>query len=219
MGGFGMLQRRKGATPAKVTSARKVYSIPGLMRGRELAGSFEVGGTAHEYSFAPSAVAVVEGRIVLTGTFRVTGANRTPVSGVQATLASTQGGLGQAPIVLRELLAATAQGPKTTTGDVQEQTSPPAKPPESALPITEATDSTSFVGVMYLRLSPLDARALGVAADLTSVQLNARLAPTSEMERELQWLYSGLVMAAIGPSPDARSTEAHVNAINTLLRG
>jgi hypothetical protein len=219
MGGFGMLQRRKGAAPAKASAARKVHSIPGLMRGRELAGSFDVAGTAYEYTFAPSSVAVVEGKIELTGTLSVAGANRTPLSGVRATLASTQGGLGQAPIVRRELLAATAQGPKTTTGDVQEQTSPPARPPEAALPITEATDSRAFVGVLYLRLSPLDARALGVAADLSSVQLNARLAPTSETERELQWLYSGLVMAANGPSPDARSTEAHVNAIIAILKG
>jgi hypothetical protein len=149
----------------------------------------------------------------------VVGANRASVSGVRATLASTQGGLGQAPVVRRELLAATAQGPKTTTGDIQEQTSPPAKPPEDSLPITEATDSRAFVGVMYFRLSPLDAKALGVAADLSSVQLNARLAPTSETERELQWLYSGLVMAANGPSPDQRATQTHVEAINAILRG
>jgi hypothetical protein len=190
------------------------------MHGREFAGTFAVGARTYEFTYTPASAAVVDGKIELLGTFGIAGTNRAPLSGVRAVLASTQGGLGEAPRVRRELLAMTAQGAATTTADAQDRASAaPAQTATGGLPITEATDKLGFVGVMYLRLSPLDTRALGVAADLSAVQLNARLAPTSEIERELHWLYSGLVMAALGEPRDDRATKAHVDAINTLLRG
>ena len=223
-----MFQRGKGAT----TSAPKLHSIAGLFGDREIAGEFEANGATHEFSFAPASVAVADGKIELVGTFAVgpgdAGAGKSrQLTGVRATLASTQGGIGEAPVVHRELLAATAQGAKTGTPDVQEAGHPkgeekaeaPPQPAGGTRPVTEATGPLGFVGVMYLKLSPLDARALGVAADMSAVQLNARLAPTGETARELQWLFSGLVMAALGERPDPRAASAHVDAINRLLKG
>jgi hypothetical protein len=212
-----MLQRRKGSPAGRAAARLKLHSIPGLMRGRAIAGAFEAGGKSFDYSFTPSAVAVANGTIELTGTFGVGTATKATLTGVRATLASTQGALGQAPRLRRELLAMTSQGAETAKADMQEGTHP-SPPAANQLPITEATGSRGFVGVMYFRLSPLDAKALGVPADMSAVQLNARLAPTSETERELQWLYSGLVMAVLGERPDARAATAHVDAINDLLR-
>jgi hypothetical protein len=40
----------------------------------------------------------------------------------------------------------------------------------------------------------------------------------SETERELHWLYSGLVASVLGERPDTRLASAHVDAINKLLR-
>ena len=87
------------------------------------------------------------------------------------------------------------------------------------VPYTEATGRRGFVGVMYLKLSPLDGGALGVSADLHEVQLNARFAPTSAVERELQYLFSGLVMAVNGEKPDEKRASAFVEAINKTLKG
>jgi hypothetical protein len=239
MGGFGLFQRKRndepagGPTPVASTPG-KLHSIAALMRERELAGDLEVGGASYTFAFSPATVAVTGGKIVLTGGFSVAPSSGATgkggaVSGVTATLLSTQGGLGRAPVVRRELLAMTAQGPKTGSADEErsghaEGKTPPeadAQPPraDDATSITEATGAAGFVGVMYLRLSPLDARALGLAADASAVQLNARLWPTSETERELQWLYSGLVAAVHGEHPDARSAAAHADAINRLLKG
>jgi hypothetical protein len=53
---------------------------------------------------------------------------------------------------------------------------------------------------------------------MRGVQLNARLAPTSRTERELQWLFSGLVMAVLGERPDARAASAYAGEINRLLK-
>jgi hypothetical protein len=233
MEGFAMFQRGKGTAAGATASAPKLHSIAGRFGDREIAGEFEANGVTHEFSFAPASVAVADGKIELVGTFAVgpgdAGAGKSrQLTGVRATLASTQGGIGEAPVVHRELLAATAQGAKTGTPDVQEAGHPKGeeKPetegppqPAGALPVTEATGPLGFVGVMYLRLSPLDARALGVAADTSAVQLNTRLAPTSERERELHWLFSGLVAAVLGERPDPRAAAAHVDAINRLLKG
>jgi hypothetical protein len=215
-------QGRKGAA----APAARVHSIAGLLRGREIAGEFEAGGRTFEFAYAPTSVSAAGGRVELVGDFTAApaGGRRgrpAKLSGVRATLAATQGGIGQAPKVRRDLLAQTSQGAETGTPDVQERDQGPgaAEKPAGALPVTESTGPTAFVGVMYLRLSPLDARALGAAADMSAVQLNARLAPTSETERELQWLFSGLVAAAGGAAPDAGRASAHADAINRLLKG
>jgi hypothetical protein len=71
---------------------------------------------------------------------------------------------------------------------------------------------------MYLKLSPLDGRALGVPADLRAVQLNARLYATSEVERGLQWLYSALVEATLGEHRNERLAADYLDAINRILK-
>jgi hypothetical protein len=221
-----MFQKGSGRAASRGAAGTKLHSVHGLLREREIAGKIEAGGRTHEFAFSPSSVAVANGRIELTGAFAVgppagrTG-RRAALQNVRATLASTQGGIGQAPRVRRELLAQTAQGAETAKPDVAEPAQPPPgdAAPVAALPKTEATGPEGFVGVMYLKLSPLDARALGVAADMSGVQLNTRLAPTSETERELHWLFSGLVAAVHGERPDARAASAHVDAINGILKG
>lgn len=218
-----MLQRKKSAAAPGAASATRLYSIAGVLRDREIAGELEAGGKTYEFSFAPASVAVSGAKVELTGDFSAGpagGGKPARIAGVRATLASTQGGIGEAPVVHRELLAQTSQGPETGKADVEEHAQPKAEEqPAGVLPVTEATGPSAFVGVLYLRLSPLDARTLGVAADLSGVQLNARLDPRSETERELQWLFSGLVVAARGERADARSASAHADAINRLLKG
>jgi hypothetical protein len=71
---------------------------------------------------------------------------------------------------------------------------------------------------MYLRLSPLDGSALGVPADLGAVQLNARLYATSEVERDLHWLYSALVEATQGEHKNERLAADYLDAINRILK-
>src|SRR5262249_47505861 len=89
--------------------------------------------------------------------------------------------------------------------------------PGEALPLTDSTGHLASVAVMYLKLSPLDGRALGVTADLSAVQLNARLYATSEIERDLHWLYSALVEATQGEHKNERLAVEYSDAINRIL--
>lgn len=199
----------------------KLHSIAAVLHERVFSGEIEDATGPIPFSYAPASVAVADGKIVLTGRFV---AGPKSADGVRATLAATQGELGTPPRVRRELLAGTAQGAKTTTPDVEEaghttgddaQKQPQAEGPTF---ITEKTGKDGYVGVMYLKLSPLDGKALGVPGDLSAVQLNARFSTTSDTERELQWLFSGLVTAVLGDRRDAKSADAHVAAINGMLK-
>jgi len=51
---------------------------------------------------------------------------------------------------------------------------------------------------MYVHFEPLGGSAFGVAADLSRVQLNARLAPLNDSERALQGAYSWIIAALYG---------------------
>jgi hypothetical protein len=187
---------------AGAAAPRKLHSIAGLLRGREFSGKFAVSGLEYQFAFAPGSAALSNGKLELTGSFTVSSARgaKRKIDNVRAVLASTQGGLGAAPARPQSLVAA-SQTPAAA----------------SALPVTEATDSLGFVGAMYFRLSPLDGRALGVPLDLSSVQLNARLAPTSQLERELQWLFSAAIKEAYGAPPDAKAASEHLAEINRRL--
>ena len=208
--------------------ATKLYSIAGLQRGREFAGEFETKGGKYHFTFTPTAAAIAQGRFELTGRLSVNSARggKRQVDGVRATLASTQGGIGSRP-VRRQLLAATAQTSQTATpeqkqtqaGETNQPTAETERPLKTTLPITESTGVRSFVGVIYFRLSPLDGRALGIPLDLSSVQLNARLYPTSDVEREVQWLYSALIDAVYGERPNERAASAYLGEINRVLKG
>jgi hypothetical protein len=204
----------------------KIYSVPALLVERQFRGSFEAPGSAYRFDYAPRRAEVVEGKLQLVGRLTVTGPRgRARSRGqVRATLEGAQGGVGAAP-VRRQLLAAGAQTGTVSTaeekqqlaGENEKQPDAPAKASAHALPVTESAGHESFCGVMYFRLEALDGRALGVAADLSRVQLNARLAPTDETAHALQDLYTAVVEALYSEPANERLASAAVGEINKLL--
>ena len=173
--------------------ARKLYSIFALQRDRGFSGEFETATAQYKFSFTPHSAKVENNRLQLTGTFSM-GSRK--VENVLATLASTQGGLGSIPakIAVR----------------------PIDSPPE--LPSTEATGNRGFVGALYFHLSPIKSSALGLKIDMSKVQLNGRLYPISDGERELQVVISDIVAALYQKSPDANAAAPHIEALNRILK-
>jgi hypothetical protein len=86
------------------------------------------------------------------------------------------------------------------------------------LPKTDNTGPTAFVGVMYLHFEPLDGARFGVPADLSRVQLNARLWSTDDLARNLQDVYSQLVEALYGEPPNNENARALLAELNRLLK-
>jgi len=199
-----MLTQKKNATDA-ANSAQKLYSIHALPSGREFAGKIEIGRGSYPFTFAPKSAAAVNGKLVLTGGVKVKplGGQQYQVGGVTATLLATQGSI---------------TGPPPMPRQFSESLKPPQPEPSGSLPLTDWTGYSGSVAVMYLKLSPLDGRALGVPADLSSVQLNARLYATSEIERDLHWLYSALAEAMHGQRPNEQLTADYLGAINHILK-
>ncbi|HWQ31592.1 MAG TPA: hypothetical protein VNQ79_01820 [Blastocatellia bacterium] len=177
--------------------AKKLYSIPALLRDRTFAGQFETSTGSYEFTYAPHSARLSKGKLELTGSLNIgaAGGAKHEVRNVRATLAATQGGIYGAPAAIVARLRSTT----------------------SSLPITESTGPLGFVGVMYFRLSPINASAAGLNIDLSSVQLNARLAPLSDTEREMQVIFSDLVAAAYGPQPNLSEAGRHLTALNRLL--
>lgn len=216
--------------------ATKLHSITGLQSERSFTGQFNARGTPYDFTFAPTAAAIVNRRLELTGRFDVrataaqaargaspVAANRT-LNGVRATLAATQGGVGITPTrrasgVMQNANVSTPEQKQEQEKAPETQQQPPVRTTQPAAPgVTESTDDLSFVGVMYFRLQPLDARALGIPLDLSRVQLNARLTPTSDTERELLFIYTDIVAALYKPEPDERAADEHVKALNGALK-
>ncbi len=211
----------------------KLHSVGGLMTERMFSGGFDARGTAYKFSFEPMAAVLNDKRqLELTGRFIVASRRGTSrvAPNVRATLIATQGGIGASPSRRQALTAATStSGNIATPQQKQEQAKAPETKQEapapsvtaapSALPVTEATGDLGFVGVMYFQFSPLDARALGVPIDLSRVQLNARLASTSELERDLQLLYSDVVAAIDGDKADPQAATRYVEQLNGVLKG
>jgi len=81
----------------------------------------------------------------------------------------------------------------------------------------EATGSLGFVGVLYFKLSPLDDRSLGLPLDTSDVQLGARLAPSDDLARDLQLLFSDVVLALENKSEEPALRSA-LEALNKALR-
>jgi hypothetical protein len=229
-----MLRQRRERAAGGRAASRKLYSVGGVLRGRQIEGTFEAGGREYEFSYAPVSAALAGGKLELTGTLGVGPAGgraqKRSQAGVRATLASTQGGIGDLPRVRAELLGVTGQVSDTEAADQADKKlgeekepggeGPGGEPPAPAggLPVTEATDALAFVGVLYLRLSPVDGRAVGVPVDMSAVQLNARLAPRSDLERDLQWLFSGAVQAVYGQRKSDRAATAYLGEINKRLK-
>lgn len=175
----------------------QLNSIPVLARGRRFDGSFNVSDANYGLSYAPARVSIVGRKLQFVGRLTVKDSRGQTHSRdqVKAKLVATQGGIGSAP---------------TRPGN-------PASgaPAASDLPQVESTGSTSFTGVMYLHVEPLLGSALGVRADMSRVQLNARFAPLDDDERALQATYSSIINALDEKHPDAAS--ASVSELNAIL--
>lgn len=199
-----MFTQNKNATN-KTSTGHKLHSIHVLPQGPEFTGKIGVGRGSYQFTFTPKTVASVNGKLVLTGSVKVkTPAGRqSAAESVTATLLATQGSITAPSPMPRDL-------------------APSLRPPQPAIsesaPITDWTGHQGSVAVMYLKLSPLDGRALGVPVDLGSMQLNARIYPTSEIERNLHWLYSALVEAMGGESRDERRAAGYLAEINRILK-
>jgi hypothetical protein len=155
-------------------SLPRLHSLHALPDGAAFTGAIT---PRLQFTFAPKSAAVAHGKLTLTGEVTVKSpAGLKRAANVTATLAATQGSIQPAPPAPR---------------DVPETLKPAFTPPA-----TDATGPASSIGVLYLKLAPLDGRALGVPMDLGAVQLNARLHPQSQLERDLQWLYSAWLLAA-----------------------
>jgi hypothetical protein len=178
--------------------AKKLYSMAALMHGKDFTGKFETSAATYEFTFAPTAAKLINGKLELTGNLSVGRAGRgakREAKGVQATLLSTQGGLGSVPAAIRV---------RTRSN-------------EKSLPLTEATDVAGFVGVMYFHLSPINARTLGLTIDLSSVQLNARLFADNDDERQLQVAYADIVTAAYGEKPNLGEAMKIIASLNQIF--
>jgi hypothetical protein len=198
-----MFTQQKGAAGA-TTNPLKVYSIHALPNGREFVGKIEIGKNNYQLTFTPQSAASVNGKLVLTGVIKV----KAPVgreraaNGITATLLATQGSITGPPSMPRQFSASLK---------------PPQSEQSSLLPITDWTGYHGSVAAMYLKLSPLDGRTLGIPADLSAVQLNARLFTQSEIERDLHWLYSALAETIYGASPNEQLTAEYIGALNRLI--
>jgi len=212
---------------------RKLHSIHGLLRGRVIDGQFEARSQLCRFSFVPATAALTDGKLVLSSRLSV----HSPqvgtrfVDSVEARLVALQGGVGVSP-VRRQLLTGTAQTSQTSTSD---QKMEQEKGPETDLqpglrafesprldelgrPTVESTGPLSFVGVLYFNLSPLDGPALGVPLDLSKVQLNLRLAPTDDLARDLQYMFSELTHALHKTPIDERTANEQIQELNRIFK-
>ncbi|MCI0336357.1 MAG: hypothetical protein L0226_02180 [Acidobacteria bacterium] len=190
----------------KKNAARKLYSIHALPSGRGFAGIIAADKAKYQFVFAPQTAELVNRKLVLTGSFTVKSPNgqKRVAENVKATLLATQGSITTAPPVPRTFEQLLKQAPIS---------------PDNSPAVTDATGDLSSVAVIYLKLSPLGGKALGLPADLSQVQLNARLYSTSEVERDLQWFYSALIRATLGESPDEQIARGYLAEINRILKG
>jgi len=224
-------KQRRGARAAQM-AARRLYSIPAWPQQRAFSGHFSLGKAEYKFSYAPSRAETVNNLLQLTGQLTVTDARSRlrALDSVRATLANTQGGVGSGP-ARRQIIATEAPvGAQTTSKEKQqtagetekragEKQSEQAQTEKKALPATENTGPTSFCGVLYFHFEPLDARALGVPADLSRVQINVRLAPLDDTARALHGLYCYVVDALYGKQTDERLAAAAIREINRVLAG
>jgi hypothetical protein len=198
---FGRAQKRARARAG--AKAAKLHSIAAKIRGRSFEGGFDVAGINYSFTYSPAKAAVTGRKLELSGVFAVIDGRsnaRVPphsLNNVRAVLISAQGGIGAAPT--------------RTNLPVDISTARPD------LPVVESTGSLSFCGVLYFKLSSLDSRSLGVPAEMSPLQLNVRLAPVDDGERNLQGVYSSIVDALYGKNADDRAAAAHVSLLNKLL--
>jgi hypothetical protein len=193
-----MFRQTKSPAGKKIA---KLYSIHALPSGRGFSGVIEAGKAKYQFDFSPRSAAIIERKLVLAGsvTVKAPKGGKRMVEKVEATLLATQGSAGPMPPMPRSL-------------------APQYRPAFSSPPVTEATGEFGSVGVIYFKLSGLDGKAAGLPFDLSNTQLNTRLYATSGIERDLQWLYSALVRATLGESPDEKTASVYLAEINRILK-
>lgn len=196
---------KAGAKPATL------HSIAAMLRDRRFTGKFDVAAVTYGFTYAPAKASLTGGKLQLTGSLIVnpvgstsprrsgTAASASTLRDAQAILLAAQGGIGTGP----------------------QRTKLPADLPTSRpdLAVVESTGSLSFCGALFFKLSGLDGRALGIPIDLRQLQMNVRLAPVSDTERELQGAFSSIVDALYGKELDGASAEVVVGELNKLLAG
>jgi hypothetical protein len=187
-------------------TTRKLHSIHALPSDRDFTGVIEAGRAEYQFTFSPVNARVEKSKLVLTGVVTVSGRNgrKYQTKDVTATLLASQGSASAAPPFPRLL-------DKSVNPYASAQN-------ENPLPITESTGVLSSVGVLYFKLSSLSGRQLGLPLDLSKTQLNVRLYPGSERERDLQWLYSALVFVTLGESQNDKNIEGYLAEINRILK-
>ena len=198
----------------RARSRLKLHSVAALLKERRFDGSFEVAGSSYKFTYAPAKAEVAGQKLQLRGRFLVTnsrGQTRTK-EGVRALLVSTQGGIGTAPVRSQALIGGVVPAAPAVPTPQQPSDSKP-------LPVVESTGPLSFCGAMYFQLEPMDGPQLGVAADLSRVQLNARLAPTDNAGRALHGIYSAIVEALYVKAADRRLATDAVAELNKALEG
>lgn len=203
-----------GKSKAAVGRQSKLHTITGLSKEREFAGNFALGNATYNFSYAPSKGEIRDGKFYLVGRLTVSSPRGRALhrGGVRAAFAGIQGGMGTAP-------------PRLATGDAIQAfemkrlgTSDPASAqPQRALPIVEFTGPRSFPGVMYLIFDPLEGRALGVPADMSRVQLNARFYVIDERARTLHGIYASIIDALDESFADQAAAAAFVAELNKNL--
>lgn len=221
-------QSKKRASKQKQTAAAgaRVYSIAALLKDNHFAGSFDVAGASYRFTYAPTKAEVTGRKLQLDGRLVVTdgrGRARTQER-VKALLAATQGGIGTAPIRDQVLVggvqsstAATSGQQQQVAGEATKKPEEPTAPPKVVLPEIDSTGPLSFCGAIYFHFELIDARALGVRADLSRVQMNARLAPGDAKARALQGVYSAIADALYGNEVNTRLAEIAVRELNKMI--
>lgn len=227
----------KARTKSKVAAGQRrpaaglrLHSVGAVLKQRNFVGSFDVAGARYGFTYSPSKAELSGQKLQLRGRIEITGprGQSRAIDDVRALLVSAQGGIGAAPIRRQVLVGGVGASTASTSGQQQQLASekpdaaikkPDAddSPKASPLPEVESTGPLSFCGAMYFQLEPLNGGALGVAADLSHIQLNARLAPADESGRALHGLYSSVVDALYTKQPDAIRASAVIDEINKLL--
>jgi hypothetical protein len=204
---FGQSTRKQAAGRAgsKRGKLQKLHSVGALMKGREFNARVEIGEVPYDWTYSPSSAAITGNKLRLSGTLTVLDARpnvrATPrsIQGVTATLLAIQGGIGATPPL------------KKAPAEVYQ--------PQPGIPIVDSSGSLSFTGVMYFRIGTLSGTALGMNADLSGVQLNARMAPADDKERALQAAYSQAADSLLGKKIDSGAANEAVTDLNRLLSG
>ncbi|HKE56318.1 MAG TPA: hypothetical protein VKB46_06445 [Pyrinomonadaceae bacterium] len=229
-----MLIQRKKQTPDPATATQtKLHSIHGLLRGRAFEGQFVARAKTYRFAFNPTTAAIVDQKLTLSGRLRLNSSQGEQVvlENVNAKLLATQGGVGGSP-VRRQLLTGTAQTAQTSTSEqkMEQERGPETElqpglhafesPKSDSLgrPNVESTDTQAFVGVLYFQLSPLSSQALRIPLDMSAVQLNGRLAPTDDVARDLQLVFSDLVLALGGKQPDESTVQQNLEVLNRIFK-